>query len=84
MSTINLTNPLQEAEREWEERTLEPTLKRSPETRKTFTTVSPSRTQRTGASSTVFRDTRSRECLACKAAHQETQAQSRNRNQARC
>src|SRR3984893_8516202 len=40
MSTINLTNPLQEAEREWEERTLNPTLKRSPETKKTFTTVS--------------------------------------------
>ena len=40
MSTINLTNPLQEAEREWEERTLNPTLKRSPETKQTFTTVS--------------------------------------------
>ena len=40
MSTINLTNPLEEAEREWEERTLNPTLKRSPETKKTFTTVS--------------------------------------------
>ena len=26
MSTINVTNPLQEAEREWEERTLEPAL----------------------------------------------------------
>jgi methylmalonyl-CoA mutase N-terminal domain/subunit len=40
MSTINLTNPLQEAEREWEERTLDPALKQSPEIRKTFTTVS--------------------------------------------
>src|SRR5258706_14741753 len=40
MSTINLTNPLQGAEREWEERTLNPTLKRSPETKQTFTTVS--------------------------------------------
>src|SRR6266478_5509349 len=40
MSTINLTNPLQEAEREWEERTLEPSLKRSPETKESFTTVS--------------------------------------------
>ncbi len=40
MSTINLTNPLQESEREWEERTLDPALKRSPETKQTFTTVS--------------------------------------------
>jgi methylmalonyl-CoA mutase N-terminal domain/subunit len=40
MSTINLTNPLQEAEHEWEERTLGPALKRSPEIRKNFTTVS--------------------------------------------
>ena len=40
MSTTDLTNRLNEAEREWEERTLEPALKRSPETKKTFTTVS--------------------------------------------
>jgi len=40
MSTINATNPLQEAEREWEERTLEPALKRSPDSKKSFTTVS--------------------------------------------
>src|SRR5499426_3583737 len=40
MSTIDVTNPLQEAEREWEERTLEPALKKSPELRKTFSTVS--------------------------------------------
>jgi len=40
MSTTGLTNHLEEAEREWEERTLEPALKRSPETKKSFTTVS--------------------------------------------
>src|SRR2546425_738799 len=40
MSTTEVTNRLDEAEREWEERTLEPALKRAPETRKTFTTVS--------------------------------------------
>jgi methylmalonyl-CoA mutase N-terminal domain/subunit len=40
MSTTGLTNHLEEAEREWEERTLEPGLKRSPETKKSFTTVS--------------------------------------------
>jgi methylmalonyl-CoA mutase, N-terminal domain len=40
MSTTDLTNRLDEAEREWEERTLEPALKRSPESKKTFTTVS--------------------------------------------
>lgn len=38
-STSELLNRLDEAEREWEERTLEPALKRSPET-KSFTTVS--------------------------------------------
>src|SRR5262252_4099700 len=40
MSTIDVTNPLQEAEREWEERTLEPALEKSPELRMTFSTVS--------------------------------------------
>jgi methylmalonyl-CoA mutase N-terminal domain/subunit len=40
MSTIEVTNRLQEAENEWEERTLKPTLKRMPETKETFTTVS--------------------------------------------
>jgi methylmalonyl-CoA mutase N-terminal domain/subunit len=40
MSTIDVTNPLQEAEREWEERTLEPALKKSAELKKTFSTVS--------------------------------------------
>src|SRR4030095_935238 len=40
MITTDLTNRLDEAEREWEERTLEPALKRSPEIKKTFTTVS--------------------------------------------
>ena len=40
MSTLEVTNRLQEAENEWEERTLSPTLKRMPETRETFTTVS--------------------------------------------
>ncbi|HYP29034.1 MAG TPA: methylmalonyl-CoA mutase family protein [Blastocatellia bacterium] len=40
MSTTDLTNRLQEAEREWEERTLDPTLKKMPESRKSFTTTS--------------------------------------------
>jgi methylmalonyl-CoA mutase, N-terminal domain len=40
MSTSDITNRLEEAEREWEERVLEPALKRSPETQKSFTTVS--------------------------------------------
>ena len=40
MSTTDLTNRLDEAEREWEERTLGPALKRSAETRNAFTTVS--------------------------------------------
>src|SRR5438093_8156378 len=40
MSTTDLINRLDQAEREWEERTLEPALKRSAEIKKTFTTVS--------------------------------------------
>ena len=40
MSTIELTNKLQEAEQEWEERTLNPTLAKIPESRTTFTTTS--------------------------------------------
>jgi methylmalonyl-CoA mutase, N-terminal domain len=40
MSTIEATNKLQEAEREWEERTLDPTLRRMPESKKSFTTTS--------------------------------------------
>jgi methylmalonyl-CoA mutase N-terminal domain/subunit len=40
MSTTDLTDRLQEAEREWEEKTLKPTLKRMPESRETFTTTS--------------------------------------------
>jgi len=40
MSTTDLTNRLQEAEREWEERTLDPTLKKMPESKKNFTTTS--------------------------------------------
>jgi len=40
MSTTDLMNRLDEAEREWEERTLDPALKRSPEIKKTFSTVS--------------------------------------------
>jgi len=40
MSTTELANRLQEAEREWEEQTLNPALKRSPETKARFTTVS--------------------------------------------
>jgi methylmalonyl-CoA mutase N-terminal domain/subunit len=40
MSTTDLTNRLQEAEREWEERTLKPGLNRAPETKASFTTTS--------------------------------------------
>ncbi len=40
MSTIDITNRLQEAEAEWEERTLKPTLKRVPESSERFTTTS--------------------------------------------
>jgi methylmalonyl-CoA mutase, N-terminal domain len=40
MSTTDATNQMQEAEREWEERTLNPTLGRMPESKKSFTTVS--------------------------------------------
>ncbi len=40
MSTTDITNRLQEAESEWEEQTLNPTLKRLPESKQTFTTVS--------------------------------------------
>jgi methylmalonyl-CoA mutase N-terminal domain/subunit len=40
MSTADLTNRLEEAEREWEEQTLNPTLERSPENKERFTTVS--------------------------------------------
>ncbi|HSE98843.1 MAG TPA: methylmalonyl-CoA mutase family protein [Blastocatellia bacterium] len=40
MSTTDLTNRLHEAEQEWEEKTLAPTLKRMPESRESFTTVS--------------------------------------------
>jgi methylmalonyl-CoA mutase N-terminal domain/subunit len=40
MSTTDVTNRLQDAEREWEERTLNPTLKRVAETKKSFTTTS--------------------------------------------
>jgi methylmalonyl-CoA mutase N-terminal domain/subunit len=40
MSTADLTNRLEEAEHEWEERTLNPSLKRSPENKERFTTVS--------------------------------------------
>ena len=40
MSTTEVTNHLQEAEREWEERTLEPTIKRMSESKDKFTTVS--------------------------------------------
>jgi methylmalonyl-CoA mutase N-terminal domain/subunit len=46
MSTTDLTNRLQEAEREWEEKTLSPTLKRTPENKKGFTTVSLSPVER--------------------------------------
>ena len=40
MGTIDITNHLQEAEQEWEERTLKPTLKRIPESRTSFSTTS--------------------------------------------
>jgi methylmalonyl-CoA mutase, N-terminal domain len=40
MSTTDLTTRLQEAEQEWEERSLNPTLNRTPETKENFTTVS--------------------------------------------
>jgi methylmalonyl-CoA mutase N-terminal domain/subunit len=40
MSTADVTNKTQEAEREWEERTLKPSLERMPESRDTFTTTS--------------------------------------------
>ncbi|HVF89929.1 MAG TPA: methylmalonyl-CoA mutase family protein [Blastocatellia bacterium] len=40
MSTTDLTNRLQEAEREWEERALNPTLKKMPESKSSFTTTS--------------------------------------------
>ncbi|HEV8484100.1 MAG TPA: methylmalonyl-CoA mutase family protein [Blastocatellia bacterium] len=40
MSTADLTNRLEEAEREWEEQTLNPMLERSPENKERFTTVS--------------------------------------------
>ena len=40
MSTTEVGNRLQESEREWEERTLNPTLKRMPESKSEFTTVS--------------------------------------------
>jgi methylmalonyl-CoA mutase N-terminal domain/subunit len=39
-TTEDITNRLQEAEREWEDRTLNPTLRRMPESKKTFTTTS--------------------------------------------
>jgi methylmalonyl-CoA mutase N-terminal domain/subunit len=38
--TTDVTDRMQEAEREWEERTLAPTLKRLPESKKSFTTTS--------------------------------------------
>ncbi|HLG13264.1 MAG TPA: methylmalonyl-CoA mutase family protein [Blastocatellia bacterium] len=40
MSTTELTSRLQEAEQEWEDRTLKPTLKRAPESKASFTTTS--------------------------------------------
>jgi methylmalonyl-CoA mutase, N-terminal domain len=40
MSTVDMTNRLQEAERQWEERTLRPTLKQRPESKSEFTTTS--------------------------------------------
>ncbi|MEW6208647.1 MAG: methylmalonyl-CoA mutase family protein [Acidobacteriota bacterium] len=39
-TTEEITNRLQEAEREWEDRTLGPTLRHKPESKKTFTTTS--------------------------------------------
>ena len=40
MSAADVTNKTQEAEREWEARTLKPSLKRMPESREAFTTTS--------------------------------------------
>ena len=40
MSTSDLTTRLQEAESDWEERTLKPTLERAPERKQSFTTTS--------------------------------------------
>jgi methylmalonyl-CoA mutase N-terminal domain/subunit len=40
MSTTDLTGQLQEAEQDWQERTLKPALKQRPESKKTFTTTS--------------------------------------------
>src|SRR5215467_3284039 len=40
MSSVDVTNKLQEAEHEWEERTLNPTLAKTAESRKSFTTTS--------------------------------------------
>src|SRR5919202_6745495 len=40
MSTVDVTNRLQEAEQEWEERTLRPALKQRPESKSQFTTTS--------------------------------------------
>src|ERR1051325_4111782 len=40
MSTVEITNRLQEAEQEWEERTLRPALKQKPESKSEFTTTS--------------------------------------------
>src|SRR5262245_47544358 len=40
MSAADVTNKTQEAEREWEERTLKPSLERMPESREAFTTTS--------------------------------------------
>ena len=39
-ATLDVTNRLQEAEQEWDERTLRPTLKKTPESRAVFTTTS--------------------------------------------
>src|SRR5437764_13133464 len=40
MSTVDIANRLQEAEQEWEEHTLKPTLKQKPESKSEFTTTS--------------------------------------------
>src|SRR5918912_1613432 len=40
MSTVEITNRLQEAEQEWEERTLKPALRQRPESKAQFTTTS--------------------------------------------
>jgi methylmalonyl-CoA mutase N-terminal domain/subunit len=40
MSTTDLAGQLQEAEQDWEERTLKPALKQRPESKRTFTTTS--------------------------------------------